>query len=82
MDYITEKCKNKKLWAKSYLKSQFCGDISTTSRIESFHAKIKDHLTSSSNLQMVFNAFEDIMKINVAKFKNEYLRHGKVTEMK
>jgi len=68
------------MWAKCYLKTNYGGGISTTSRIESFHAKLKRHLTSSSRLEKLFQVFREIEKTQVEKFKEEFLRHGEVNK--
>lgn len=74
--YLMKRYDGKELWAKCHLKSRFGGGISTTSRIESFHAKLKQNLTSSSSLQKVLQVFKDLIKIQTTKFKEEFLRHG------
>jgi len=79
--YLTKRYLKKNLWAKCYLKSEFGGGISTTSRIESFYAKLKQHLTSSSSLEKVFRVFKDLMNIQIQNFKEEFLRHGKAASM-
>ena len=78
LKYLEGRYKKRQLWAKAYLKSNYGGGISTTLRVESFHAKLKKHLTSSSNLQKVFRVFKQLEKIQIGRFKEEFLRHGEI----
>jgi len=57
------------------LKSHYAGGISTTSRVEGLHAVQKKYLTSASSLQKVFRCFQNIEKLQVEKFKEEFQRH-------
>jgi len=79
--YLEKRYNIRELWAKAYLKSSYGGGISTTSRVESFHAKLKKHLTSSSNLQKVFVVFRQLEQIQIERFKEEFLRHGEITSI-
>ena len=76
-DYIELKLKTKKMWSKCFLKTNFIGGVSTTSRVEALHAKQKKVWNSTSGLQKVFHSFRAIEKTEITKFKEEYLRHGK-----
>ena len=42
LEYLEGRYKKRQLWAKAYLKSSYGGGISTTPRVESFHAKLKN----------------------------------------
>jgi len=74
-DYLEEKFQSKKMWARCFLKDRFIGGVSTTSRVEGFHAKQKAYLTSNSNLQQIFHSFRSIEKIQVSNFKEEFSCH-------
>jgi len=78
MKYLQKRYDKRQLWAKSYLKSYYGGGISTTSRVESFHSKLKQSLTSSSSLQKVFSVFRELEMTTIEHFKEEFLRHGEI----
>lgn len=73
--YLNAKLEKKEMWAKCKLKSKFLGGISTTSRIEGFHAKQKKYFNSNTNLQGVFRGFRKIEQTQFDKFKEEFSRH-------
>jgi len=74
--YIESKLANKNEWAKFLLKSTFVGGVSTTSRIEGFHAVQKKYLTSDGSLQKIFHSFFFIENIQITKFQDEFERHS------
>ena len=71
-DYIEAKLANKKEWTKCLLKSNFVGGVSTTSRIEGFHAVQKRYLTSDGGLQKIFHSFRFIENTQITKFQEEF----------
>lgn len=76
-NYLENKRKNERFWAKCFIKSHFTGGVSTTSRVEGYHGKLKKYLTSGSNLQNVFYSFRVIEKTQIDKFTAEFQRHSK-----
>jgi len=76
-DYIQEKLKTKSKWAKSITKSQFCGGVCTTSRIEGLHGVLKRHLNANSSINKVFNCFRQLEIAQSQKHDQEFLRHQK-----
>lgn len=58
--YIEDKCTNKKIWAKCYLKvSGFMAGVTTTSRVESHNALIKKHINSNSLLTEFMDFYDN-----------------------
>jgi len=80
-NYLEEKLKMKERWAKSFVKSRFCGGVCTTSRIEGLHGVLRRYLNSNSSLQKVFNCFRQIEAIQVQKHEQEYKRHSKQAQI-
>jgi len=59
---IKKKVEYKNKWAKCIIKYNFTAGISTTSRVESLHSKLRNHLNSNSSLMELFQAFREIEK--------------------
>jgi len=78
---LEEKLKTKERWAKSFVKSRFCGGVCTTSRIEGLHGVLRRCLNSNSSLQKVFNCFRQIEAIQVQKHEQEYKKHSKQAQI-
>ena len=76
-DYLYKKLESKLQWVKCFTKENFCGGVSTTSRIEGLHGVLKKHLNSNSSLQGVFYCFRSIEKTQVQTFEEEFSRHKK-----
>ena len=76
-DYLNAKLEGKDRWAKSYIKSEFCGGICTTSRVEGLHAVLKKYLNSNSSLIKVFQSFRLLESLQLEKFQEEFQRHSK-----
>ena len=71
-EYMRKKLEKKAKWAKCFVKQEFTGGVSTTSRVEGLHAVQKKYLTSSSDLKTVFYSFRSLEKIQISKFKEEF----------
>ena len=70
--YLEERMASKEKWAKCFIKKQFVGCVSTTSRVEAFHSKLRKYFNSGSSLVNVFVGFRKIETIQLQKFKDEY----------
>lgn len=70
-DYLKNKCKDKTLWVKCFMKESFtCGTV-TSSRIESKHSIYKRYLDGNKRLSEVYNTFKLLEDQEIKSFKNE-----------
>jgi len=76
-DYMKEKYKKVKFWAKCYMKKKFCCGTCTSSRIESKHKILKKYLNSSKRLTELFKTLKQLKNTETSKFKEEVERFTK-----
>ena len=72
INYLDGKLLCKTKWARCFIKNEFAGGVSTTSRVEVLHSLQKKNMTSSSSLQKVFHSFRLLEKRQISKFSEEY----------
>ena len=69
--YLQKKAKEKKNWAKCFMKNYFCCGMCTSSRIESKHRLYKRFLKSSTHLIEFFKVLRELEEIEIFQFKDE-----------
>lgn len=80
--YLDRKLKEKKLWAKCFMKSMFCCGMCTTSRIEAKHKILKKYLNSGKRLSEIFQVLKEAENREIALLKNEVVKDQKVKRKK
>jgi len=75
--YLQNKFQEKHKWVKAFMKSQFCGGMCTTSRVESKHRVFKRYLKSSTSLCQLFNVIRNLENQEINSFVNEIEKIGK-----
>ena len=63
---------NKHQWAKSTLKEEFGGGVSTTSRVEGLYGVLQKCLNSKSSLQNIFYCFREIEEVQIEKYHSTF----------
>jgi len=77
LSYLEDKLAYKHQWAKCIVKKHFILGVSTTSRVESFHKILSQHLNSNSRLNLLLQVFKQIESTQAENFKEEFGRHSK-----
>jgi len=73
-DYLKDRHKERRLWVKCYIKSDFTCGIVTSSRIESKHHVYKKYLNGNSRLSEIYSVFQDLEKLEVQNYNYDLFK--------